>query len=111
MSKKQLRSESTPRKERKNYFKVRNTNNDQGTLSAKEKYDPKAAKEKRRQATLKRTHMSSFQSICISCTRWGNNPHVIKSEKDIETKFPKGKTDLFFLPLAIQHLKKKWFLS
>ena len=64
--------------------------------AAKEKYDPGAAKEKRRQVTLKSTHMSGFQSICISCTRWGNNPNVIKTVQDIQTKFPKANNAQFF---------------
>ena len=75
--------------------------------AAKEKYDPGAAKEKRRQVTLKSTHMSGFQSICISCTRWGNNPNVIKTVQDIQTKFPKAKNAQFFLHTDMQY-KGKW---
>ena len=70
-------------------------------------YDPQAAKEKRRQVTLKSTHMSGFQSICISCTRWGNNPNVIKTVQDIQTKFPKAKNAQFFLHTDMQY-KGKW---
>ena len=45
---------------------------------------------------LQEKHKSGFDSTCVSCTRWGNNPHIIHGYDEIEEKFPDA-SGLFFL--------------
>ena len=45
---------------------------------------------------LKSKHKSGFESVCISCCRLGNNTHPIKTEEEIEAKFPNAQRNLFF---------------
>ena len=61
------------------------------------KYDQIARHQKHEKELQKNIHKSGFQSVCISCTRWGNNQYMIKTEHDIETKFPKFTSAAFFL--------------
>ena len=66
---------------------------------AKAEYDPEKAKQKRAQALVKSEHKSGFQSVCVSCTRWGNNTNRINKEEDFGGRFPAAtKEDFFLLP-------------
>ena len=72
-------------------------------------YDPEKAKQKRAQALLKSEHKSGFQSICVSCTRWGNNTNRINREEDFGVRFPAATKDDFFL-LPDMKYEGKWRL-
>ena len=73
-----------------------------------DEYDPVAAKETRTKALLKSKHKTGIESVCVSCTRWGNNPRIIINEQDIKSKFTKVKTGLFFLHEDLKLSDGKW---
>ena len=68
----------------------------------KEHYDENSEKIKesmkkyKEKVIIKSTHKSGFDSVCISCCRLGNNTHPIKTEEEIEAKFPNAQRNLFF---------------
>ena len=72
-------------------------------------YDSEKAKQTRTKALLKSEHKSGFQSICVSCTRWGNNTNRINKEEDFGVRFPAARKEDFFL-LPEMKYEEKWRL-